>query len=142
MSAFGSHRGSTTLEVVVVAPALLALAALVIGAGRVALAGQTVQTAAAQAARDATLERSPSAGSATARATAARVLREQDLACTTTSVDVDARDLAQPVGQSGEVTVEVACRVRLSDLAVPGLPGAKVLRATATMPTDPWTARP
>lgn len=136
-----SERGSTSLELVVIAPALLALMALVIVAGRVALAGQSVQTAAAQAARDSTLERTPAAGTAAARDTARRVLADQDLSCATTHVDVDATDLALRVGQPGAVTVDVICQVRLSDVGLPGLPGSKTLRATATMPTDPWTAR-
>lgn len=135
-------RGSTTLEVVVIGPALLALLALVIAAGRVALAGQSVQTAAAQAARDTSLERAPGAGAATGRDTARRVLDGQGLHCTSTEIDVDATGLALPVGRPGAVTVEVACRVRLSDVGLPGLPGSKTLRASASMPTDPWTARP
>ena len=135
-------RGSTTLEVVVIGPALLALLALVISAGRVAIAGQSVQTAAAQAARDTTLARTPAAGAAAGRETAARILTDQGLDCSPSRVDVHAADLALPVGQPGAVTVEVVCRVRLADVGVPGLPGSRTLRATATMPTDPWTARP
>lgn len=138
----GRERGSTTLEAVVIAPALLAVVALVIMAGRVAVAGQSVQTAAAQAARDVSLQRTPAAGAAIGRDTAHRVLDGQGLACASTEIDVDASDLALPVGRSGAVSVEVVCRVALSNVALPGLPGSKVLRASTTMPTDPWTARP
>jgi hypothetical protein len=108
----------------------------------VALAGQVVQTAAAQAARDATLQRTPTAGAATGRETAQRALDGQGLRCTPADVAVDATDLALPIGRPGAVTVDVECRVRLSDVGLPGLPGSKLLRASATMPTDPWTARP
>jgi TadE-like protein len=137
-----SHdRGSASLELVVIAPALLLLAALIVGAGRVALAGQTVQTAAAQAARDATLARTASAGATAARDTARRVLARQGLECAPDTIDVDARDLGLPIGRRGAVSVVVTCRVELSDVGLPGLPGSRTLHASATMPTDPWTAR-
>ncbi len=135
-------RGSSSLELVVIAPALLALTFLVIAAGRVALAGQSVQSAAAQAARDASLARTPATAAAAGRDTAARVLAGQGLDCATRTIDVDASDLTLPVGRPGAVTVDVECRVRLSDLALPGLPGSKVLQASASSPTDPWTAKP
>lgn len=136
-----ADRGSATLELVVITPALLALIGLIVAAGRVALAEQSVQTAAAQAARDATLTRSVTAGKNAAEDTAGRVLAGQGLSCTTTSVGVDADDLRLPVGRPGAVTVQVACTVRLSDVGLPMLPGAKTLKASATMPTDPWVAR-
>ena len=135
-------RGSTSLELVVIAPALLALAALVIAAGRIALAEQSVQSAAWQAARDTTLQRTPAAGAVAGRNTAARILTSENLSCVETGVAVDAAALALPVGRSGAVAVEVTCRVRLSDLGLPGLLGSKTLRATATTASDPWTARP
>lgn len=142
-------RGSTTLEVVVIGPALLALLALVIAAGRVALAGQSVPTAAAEAARDTrhatrdtSLQRAPGAGAANGQDTARRVLDGQGLHCMSTEIVVDATDLALPVGRPGAVTVEVACRVQLSDVGLPRMPGTKTLRASSSMPIDPWTARP
>ena len=113
-----------------------------IAAGRIALAEQSVQSAAWQAARDTTLERTPAAGAAAGRDTAARILASENLTCVETGVDVEAAALALPVGRSGEVTVEVTCRVRLSDLGLPALPGSRTLRASATTATDPWTARP
>jgi hypothetical protein len=38
----------------------------------------------------------------------------------------------------GSVTVHVACRVLLSDLSVPGLPGSTIVQASATAPLDPF----
>ena len=134
-------RGSASLELVVIAPALLALAALIVASGRVALAGQSVETAAAQAARDATLTRTVTAGKAAATDTAARVLAAQGLHCSATDVDVDADDLRLPIGRPGAVQVQIACTVRLSDVGLPGVPGTKTLHASATVPTDPWTAK-
>ena len=138
----GDESGSIALEVAVVAPALLLLVGLVVGAGRIALAEQGVQTAAAQAARDTSLARTPTAGVTAGRATAARVLAGQGLDCTSASTTVSAAALGYAPGTPGTVTVTTTCRVRLADLLVPGLPGAKTLTATASMPRDRWVAAP
>ena len=138
----GADTGSTTLELAVITPALLLLIGLVVGAGRIALAEQSVQQAAHQAARDTSLARTPAAGVAAGRTTAARVLADQGLDCTSQATDVAAAALGYPVGQPGTVTVEVTCRVSLADLVVPGLSGARTLRATTIMPLDPFVARP
>jgi Flp pilus assembly protein TadG len=135
-----AERGSITLEVAVVAPALLLLVGLVVGAGRIALAEQAVQQAAAQAARDTSLARTPSAGVTAGRATAARVLAGQGLDCTSASTTVSAAALGYPPGQPGTVTVTTTCRVRLSDLVVPGFPGGRTLSAEASMPRDRYVA--
>jgi Flp pilus assembly protein TadG len=138
----GPERGSIALEVAVVAPALLLLIGLVVGAGRIALAEQAVQQAAAQAARDTSLARTPSAGVTAGRATAARVLSGQGLDCTSSSTSVSAAALGYPPGQPGTVTVATTCQVRLGDLVVPGFPGVKTLRAEASMVVDTFSARP
>lgn len=136
------ERGSIALETAVVAPALLLLVGLVAGAGRIALAEQAVQTAAAQAARDTSLAATPSAGVTAGRATTARVLAGQGLDCTSSTTSVAAAALGYPPGTPGSVTVTTTCRVRLSDLLVPGLPGSKTLTATSTMPRDTFVAAP
>lgn len=142
MSSLRDDRGSASLELAVLAPAFLLLSALVVGAGRIALAEQSVQQAAAQAARDTSLARTPAAGAAAGRDTALRVIDAQGITCTSRDVTVHAAALANPPGQPGTVTVDVSCRVPLSDLAVPGLPGAKTLRASAAMPINTYEARP
>ena len=38
----------------------------------------------------------------------------------------------------GYVTVTVACQVSLADLSAPGLPGDTTVRASATVPIDPY----
>ncbi len=135
-----SERGSMSLELAVIAPALLVLIGLIVGAGRVALGEQAVQQAAAQAARDVTLSRTPEAGAAAGRDTAERVLAGQGLHCTSSSTSVSAAALGYPPGTPGTVTVSVTCRVELSDLMVPGLPGGKTLQAEVSMPTNPYVS--
>jgi Flp pilus assembly protein TadG len=137
-----AERGSITLEVAVIAPALLLLVGLVVGAGRIALAEQAVQTAAAQAARDTSLARTPAAGVTAGRSTAARVLAGQGLDCTSSSTSVTAAALGYPPGTPGTVTVTTTCRVALGDLLVPGFPGSKTLIATSSMPRDRFVAAP
>jgi hypothetical protein len=133
------QRGSLSLELVVLAPALLALLALVIAGGRAALASQAVAQAAAQAARDATQQAGPAAAAAAARARAATVLAGQGLHCPP-EVSVDAAALAAPPGIPGAVEVTVACTVDWGDLGLPGL-GGHTLHATGRAPIDTWTSR-
>lgn len=135
------ERGSATLELAILAPALLALLGLVIGAGRVVAAGGAVEQAAAAAARAASLSRDAGQAQLRAEDEARASLRGQDLTCTQLSSTVDLRGFAQAVGRPGTVSVEVACTVGLADLAVPGLPGSRTLVARATSPLDTYRGR-
>lgn len=132
--------GSVSLELAVLAPALLAVMLLILGAGRIALAGQAVQQAADQAARATSMARNPTAGVTAGQQTAARVLTGQGLTCNP-SVAVHAAALGGAAGQAGKVTVDVACTVPLGDLTIPGLPGTKTLHATTSMPVDVFVER-
>jgi Flp pilus assembly protein TadG len=130
-----------TLELVVLAPAVLLLIGLAVAGGRVVLGDAAVDQAAAAAAREASLARDPATAVARAEAAVAVSLDRQDLHCHSTSVDVDVADFARPVGQPGSVTATVTCYVPLGDLFVPGLPGSRRLEATATSPLDRYRAR-
>lgn len=133
-------RGSLSLELVVLAPAILAILALVIVGGRTALASQAVAQAAAQAARDASQQSSATAATAAAKTRADSVLAGQGLDCAATAVTVDAAALTAPPGVPGKIAVTVKCDVAWTDLAVIGS-GTRTLRATGTAPIDTWTAR-
>lgn len=136
----GGDTGSVTMELAVLAPGLLLVIGLIIGAGRIALAGQTVQQAADEAARAVSLQRSPAAGIAAGRETAARVLEGQGLDCQPSAVSVSAGGLAAATGQTGAVSVTVSCTIRLGSLA-PGFPGAKTMSATGSYAIDTFTVR-
>jgi Flp pilus assembly protein TadG len=125
---------------VLLAPALLAVMALVIAGGRAAVASQAVAQAASQAARDATLAPGPAAAAAAARSRAATVLGAQGLDCAPAAVQVDAAALAARPGTPGAVSVTVACTVAWTDLGVPG-PGQRTLTATGRAPVDTWSHR-
>jgi hypothetical protein len=54
---------------------------------------------------------------------------------------VNAGQFARAVGQDATVSVTVACRLDLSDLSVPGVPGSRLIQATMTSPIDTWRQR-
>lgn len=135
-----SDRGSTTLEVAVLAPAVLLLVAMLIVAGRVQVANAAVDHAAYVAAREASLARTPNHAHAAAVDAAGSDLLDQEIECGALAVDVDTAGFSAPIGQPAHVTVTVRCTVTLSDLAMPGL-GDRVLTATAVSPIDEWRSR-
>ena len=54
--------------------------------------------------------------------------------CSDVSISIDTSDFVA----GGSVTVHVLCHVLLADVAVPGMPGATVVQASATAPLDPY----
>lgn len=129
------------MELVLIAPALLALLTMTVLAGRVVLAGGTVEQVAAAGARAASLARTPAAAAAAADTAARRAIGEQHLQCTTVAVAVDTSGFGVPLGQPATVAVEVSCQVQLADLTVPGLPGSRTLSERAVSPLDPYRGR-
>jgi Flp pilus assembly protein TadG len=136
----GDH-GAVTLEFVVVAPALLALLGLLVMAGRVAIASNSVESAADEAARSASISRTATGARAAAADGARRALAEQGLQCSSVQVDVDTGGFGVPVGLPAQVRATVTCVVRLSDLALPGFPGSRTVSATAVSPLDTYRER-
>lgn len=136
-----NDRGSLVLEFAVLAPGLVLVIGLMIVAGRVALAGQSVGQAADEAARAASLARTQSEAARSARDTATSSLRKQSLQCTTSTVTVDSSGYARPAGTAATVAATVTCVVRLSDIALPGLPGSRTVTATASSPLDTYRER-
>jgi Flp pilus assembly protein TadG len=134
-------RGAVTLEFVVVAPALLALLGLLVMAGRVAIASNSVESAADEAARSASIARTATGARAAAADGARRSLDEQGLQCSSVQVDVDTGGFGVPVGVPAQVRATVTCVVRLSDLALPGFPGSRTVSATAVSPLDTYRER-
>ena len=134
-------RGSVSLELVVLAPGLLLIIGVLIYGGRLELAKQSVQSAASQAAREASIARTQPEANSTADAAATRSLAEQGLNCVSSSVTVDTSGFASPAGTPATITAEVTCVVNLSDLAVPGLPGSQAVTATADSPLDTYRER-
>jgi Flp pilus assembly protein TadG len=132
--------GSAALELVILAPVLLALLALVIAAGRVSVAQGSVDAAARDAARQASIALTPWAAKEAGRASAQASLRQDGLDCVPV-VAVDTSQFSIPPGQPATVTASVSCSVPLANLALPGLPGRTRLTATFTSPLDVYRSR-
>ncbi len=133
------ERGSVTLELAILAPALLLLLGALVFAGRVQTSSATVEQAARAAARDASLARTADAARATALASAERELADSD--CVSTDVAVDTAGFAAPLSTDAAITVTVTCTVSLADLAIPGLPGTDTMTGSATSPIDRYRTR-
>jgi len=134
-------EGSATVELMILAPALLAFLLLAVFAGRVALARQSVQAAAAEAARSASIARSSAAAGGQAQAAATATLASEGLRCSATQVDLDLGAFGAPVGTAGRVAATVRCTVDLTDLIAPGIPGNREVVATMTSPLDTYRER-
>lgn len=134
-------RGSTALETVIVAPALLLLIGLLVFAGRVTLAQQAVDAASMDAVRAASIARSAGSAAGDARAAATNTLANKNLRCGSTSVSVDTSGFSTPVGTPASTTVTVRCTVDLGDIALPGIPGSRTLTARANSPLDTFRER-
>ena len=136
-----TDRGSAAIETAIGVPAFLLFIALIIGAGRIAIARQSVGAAAAEGARSASIARTQSTADQDATTAVAATLANQGLQCATTHVDVDTSEFAKPVGTTATVKVIVTCVVDLSDVAIPGLPGTLPITETMTSPLDTYRGR-
>ena len=135
------ERGSAAVETVVIVPAFLLFVLLIVYAGRVAVTRQAVQAAAAEAARAASLARTPTDARRDGAGGAAAALANQSLPCWSQQVTVDTAGFAAPVGTPASVTATVTCRLDLADLTLPGLPGSRTVTATMTSPIDTYRER-
>jgi Flp pilus assembly protein TadG len=132
--------GSTVVEVVILAPALALFLGLIIAGGRLAVAHQGVEAAAAEAARAASISRTQADANASAQAAATASLQAQSMDCLTSTVTVDVVGFAAPVGTPASVGATVTCQVNLAD-TLPGLPGTMSITATIRSPLDTYRER-
>jgi Flp pilus assembly protein TadG len=134
--------GNASIEIVFLAAVLISLIALVIAFGRVSLAQGAIAAAARDAARQASIAQSPGAARTSGEDSALAALRGDHLTCDQQpTVRVDTSQFGDSAGQEADVTATVTCRVQLSDLWLPGLPGATTITATFTSPLNPFEAR-
>jgi len=132
--------GNAALEIVILAPVLVLLVGLVVAAGRTSIAQGSVDAAARDAARQASIALTPGSAQAAAQSSARAALGRDGLDCDPVVV-VNTSQFGVPVGEQAAVTATVSCQVPLSDLVVPGLPGSRTLRFTFTSPLDPFRER-
>ncbi|GAA1291672.1 TadE/TadG family type IV pilus assembly protein [Saccharothrix xinjiangensis] len=127
--------GSVAAEVTIAAPFLVMLLVFV---GVVIHRGVDtrirIDDAAHQAARAASIERTPVAAIAAAQATAAGALSQAGVTCASLSVNTATGGLRP----GGTVSVTVSCAVDFGDALILGVPGGKTLSATSIEPVDLW----
>ena len=128
------ERGSAAAELVLVTPFLFLLLLFAVAAGRLVQGKLDVDSAAQQAARAASLARTPQAASAQAQQVAQAALAGQSVSCDPAVITPDLGDFVP----GGEVTVTVTCTVRLSDLSLLHIPGSETITATFTSPVDTY----
>ncbi|WP_331731603.1 TadE family protein [Kitasatospora sp. NBC_01300] len=131
-----------SLELAILAPVLFAMLLTVIAAGRVHLAHNTVDAAARNAARAASLERDAATARTAGNRVAQQTLQDQGLTCASLTVDIPTTGFHAPLGTPSRVTVTVRCTVALSDLALPGLPGSTTVSGSFTSTIDAYRGRP
>ncbi len=134
-------RGSASIEMAVLMPALIAVFVMQMIAGRTNLARQSIEAAAFDAARTASLARDGATAQLRARTAAADTLAAQGLNCTSLIVVVDTSGFAVPVGQPATVTATVTCHADFSDIALAGMPGGATYTASFVSPLDQFRAR-
>lgn len=135
----GDEHGSAAIEIALLAPLLGAFVLLVIFGGRLALARQTVQAAAADAARAASVARTADAAESSATRIAEATLANQGVTCAESSIDVDTTGFRKSPGASATTTVSITCELETADLTLP-IPGVR-LTASSSSALDTYRGR-
>lgn len=127
-----NQRGSMSIEMVLLTPALVAcILAIAAGARYVDARGQT-SSAAFSAARAASLTTDQEAAVAAGKDAATRSLADRGQACARLTVRIDAGEFHP----GGQLRATVTCVADLSDLTGFGLPGHKSFTSTAVVPIE------
>ena len=136
------ERGfSNAAEIIIIAPALALLIALLVAGGRTALADNATQGAAMSAARAASLSRTPADAATAAEDAARRSMSQSGITCANLTVNLNLGGLTAPLGTTGTVSATVNCKVSLSDITIPGIPGSRMMTSDASSPVDAYRER-
>lgn len=136
-----SDRGSASVELALIVPAVVLVLGTMILGSRLYLARGAVHQAAGAAARAASLSRSAGEAQVAAQRVLDASLASDHVACVDRNVVIDTSGFRIPVGQPASVTVHVSCLVPLADLAIPGLPGSLRAEATVSSALDTYRER-
>src|ERR687896_1488443 len=128
----GATDHGAAVELALTAPLLVLMLLFLVAAGRLTLARQEVDSAARQAARAASLARSPQNAPTAATATARAALSGSRPSCRTFHVATDTTAFRP----GGRVAFTVTCTAALSDLAMLGVPGTREITARFSAPLD------
>lgn len=136
-----SERGAAAVEFAIVIPALVLLFAVVVGGARVWFARTTIENVSGSAARAASLARSASEAVHQADRVARAQAGTEGLRCDDLAVDVNTSGFKVPVGSPAVVTARISCTIPLSDLIIPGWPGALRLESESRSVLDRYRGR-
>jgi hypothetical protein len=125
------QRGSMAVEIVILAPVMLAFLMLIAAAGRLVAVKGDLEAASRDAARAASLERDPTSASSAARSVVSDSLDVQ-------SIDCQPPSLGGNFVAGGYVSVNLTCRVSYDGLGLIGLPGSVEVKATSDAPIDTY----
>ncbi|MCE7011725.1 pilus assembly protein [Kibdelosporangium philippinense] len=126
--------GSAAAELTLLTPLLILLLLFVVLCGRLADTKLRINDVAHQAARAATLARTPSQATANAQSTASAALASAGITCQSLTVSTDTQGLKP----GSTVTVTVSCSVGLGDLTMLGVPGSRTFESSFSSPVDVW----
>lgn len=128
-----ADRGSMSVEMTaLVFPVTVIMAVFLVGTWQLSLARLDVHTAAAAAARAASLQPSSTLAASAATEAAQATLADAGRACTDLEVEPD----ISAFGPGGHVEVRVTCHVTTGDLIGLGAPGSVPTSASARAPID------
>ncbi|BDY01261.1 MAG: pilus assembly protein [Cutibacterium avidum] len=130
----GYQRGAVAVEAALILPSLLMIAAMTTGGWRLSEVRADAQSAAEVAARAGSVASTVGEGHAVGQRVAMTELA--GTRCSDPAIIIDSSALALPVGSTGVTSARVRCTVRLSDLLVPGMPGALHVESTAHSTVD------
>ncbi|MBV9161968.1 MAG: pilus assembly protein [Pseudonocardiales bacterium] len=128
------ERGSVAAELTLLMPALLVLLLFVVFCGRLAEAHLRLDDAAHQAARAATIARSPTQASTDAQAAAQNSLAQAGVNCRQLAVDTPLAGF-QP---GATLSVRLTCHLDAADLTLLSLPTTIEISAHADSVIDRW----
>jgi Flp pilus assembly protein TadG len=126
-------RGSSSVELVILAPLLVAMLLFVVLLGRFANLRVDVQGAARDAARTASLQRSATEASTSASDAAHLSLQTAGTSCSNLNVQTDTASFRA----GGRVIVDIYCDVPMADLSLLSL-GQKTVHARFIEPVDTY----
>jgi len=135
------ERGSVTVELALLVPALVLVLGLLVAGGRIWFARTSVAEAAQTAARAASLARTAPAASSAGQDAGRASLATAGLRCSSASVQVHTAGFAVPVGAPATVRSSVRCTVPLQDILLPGLPGSLLLSGEGASALDTYRGR-
>jgi Flp pilus assembly protein TadG len=127
-----NDRGGAAVEIVLVAPLLIAMFLFVVGLGRLASSREAVDGAARDGAREASVARTVGRARAAADQIVRDTLRQRDVTCRGLVVQVDTSSFRP----GGTVAVDVSCDVDNADVVLSGLPGRATLHGAFVAPVD------